>query len=258
MKNRILTKICLSLLLPSFSALAAPVFDMKNCMQTIKLINNDFSFSRSDFILDFGETNFGDEKIKTLVVQGANKNYSAPKKMEDGSYFQEITYSGSIMRTYWNDKKELVKIVSSGSGSFDKPFFRKTVEFANKNGTCVPLSFYKGSSEISPGVTRGQEMFNTELCYELEKYLAQNDERKKCLDQYLPDLIKILEKHHLKIDFPEHNYPADRQASVAVYGELANCKQFKTLEAARNMALWEPVPEVSPNPVSIPVSTEKN
>lgn len=229
-------------LLFSLSISARADYDMKSCMPTIKSVTSEFSFSHSAFVYDYGETNFGDGKDKTLIVKAENNNYTAPKKMEDGTYFQEQVYRSSTIRVYWNDKKELTKLVSSGTGTFDKPFFSKTIEFANKNGTCVPMKYYSGAGENSEKKAEGEEFFNTELCYELQKYLADNSERKKCLDLYVPELLKILDKHQESVTFAKNAFRNNKetQVSVRVYGEMANCTKYKTMGLADNFSLWVP------------------
>lgn len=254
MKNLIKTKISLLLFSLSFQSFAANPVSYKNCMETIRQINTGIAFDGSDFVFDVGETNFGDEKVRTVFVSGTNKNYNAPKKQEDGSYVQELIVRNNKMKIFWNDKKELVKIRSGGVGHFDDEFFAKYIEFDTKNDTCIPMSYYSGSSGSSDK-TKSQEYFNTKLCYDLEKYLSVSDERKKCLTQYVPELMKILEKYHKDLTFPSGRYDKDTQVSVTVFGELGNCKTFKTLPLAQDFSLWEPpVPSV----VVTPVTTEKD
>lgn len=252
MKNLIITSI--SSLLFSLSTFGTTPITYQNCMETIRQINTEMSFSRSDFVFDVGETNFGDEKVRTVFVKGVNQNYNAPVKQADGTYVQELVADNSKMRIFWNEKKELVKIRSSGVGTFDKDFFARYIDFETKNGNCVPLSYYSGSGDEEN--KKGQEFFNTKLCYELEKYLSANEERRKCLTQYGPELIAILDKFQKETTFPSTHLNRDDQVSMAVFGELDHCKTYKTLTLAQDFPLWEPPP--TPEATTTPVATQVN
>lgn len=255
MKNLIKTKISLVLFFTNMSFAATSV-NYQNCLETIKKVNTEMTFSRSDFVFNLGEASLGDEKVKTIFVTGKNKNYNAPKKQDDGTYVQELVLGTSKMKIFWNEKKELVKIRSSGVDSFDSEFFSKYIEFDNKNGTCVPTTYYSGSGNTDH--KKNQEYFNTLLCHDLEKYLAVNEERKKCITQYGPELMAILEKHQKEITFPKSGHTQETQISMLVFGELTNCKTYKTLELAQNFPLWENATTVSPEILATPVATQKD
>lgn len=251
MKNLIIIQISLLLFFLSSIAKAAVSITYQNCMETIRQVNSEMSFTRNDFIFDVGETNFGDEKVRTVFAKGVNGNYNAPVKQADGSYVQEIVADNSKTKVYWNDKKELVKIRASGIGAFDKEFFSRYIDFETKNGNCVPLAYYGGGDNGQ----KGREFFNTKLCYELEKYLTTNDERRKCLTQYGPELLAILDKYQKDASFSSTHFNRNDQISLAVFGELDHCRNYKTLALAEDFSLWETLP--APAVTATPVATEK-
>ena len=145
----------------------------------------------------------------------------------------------------------MIKIRSTGVDTFDSDFFSKNIEFDYRNGKCVPLTYYAGAKN-----SKNEEFFNTKLCYDLEKYLSINEERKKCLIEYGPALMKILEENKKDVNFTEMKMNKDSQISRLVFAELGNCKTYKTSPLAQDFSLWEPA--IVPSVVVTPIATEKD